>query len=189
MSPLERLRGSLRDAPIIWKGDYPYFIHSITDGVPRLDPQVLQSVIDISIKLIDWEQIDVIVGIEAMGLPLCAPLSLAVDKPLAIIRKRSYGLEDEIRIDQSTGYSKGEMFINDISASERVFILEDVISTGGTMDAVLKGLNKSGAIPKSVLTVVEKGDGMTLLKEKYQDVQFQSMVRLRMNDGTIELLE
>ena len=41
---LERLRTSLANAPVIWKGDYPYFIHPITDGVPRLDPEVLKAV-------------------------------------------------------------------------------------------------------------------------------------------------
>ncbi len=30
---MEQLRASLQAAPVIWKGDYPYFIHPITDGV------------------------------------------------------------------------------------------------------------------------------------------------------------
>ena len=35
--PLAILQDSLRGAPIIWKGDYPYFIHPISDGIPGMD--------------------------------------------------------------------------------------------------------------------------------------------------------
>ena len=41
--PLAILQDSLRGAPIIWKGEYPYFIHPISDGIPRMDPDVLRA--------------------------------------------------------------------------------------------------------------------------------------------------
>ena len=78
MNGIDLLKQSLVNAPIIWKGDYPYFIHPITDGVPRLHPEVLEAIIDLSVDLINWQDIDVILGIEAMGLPLLAPLSLSL---------------------------------------------------------------------------------------------------------------
>jgi len=31
---LERLRASLKDCPIVRFGDYEYFVHPITDGIP-----------------------------------------------------------------------------------------------------------------------------------------------------------
>ena len=40
-SPMGVLEESLKGAPIIWKGDYPYFIHPISDEIPRMDPEVL----------------------------------------------------------------------------------------------------------------------------------------------------
>ena len=73
MEEIDILKQSLEKAPIIWKGDYPYFIHPITDGVPRLEPNVLEAIIELSVPLINWDNIDVILGIEAMGLPLMAP--------------------------------------------------------------------------------------------------------------------
>ena len=126
---LQRLRTSLTNAPVIWKGDYPYFIHPITDGVPRLDPEVLKAVTDLSEAAIDWSGIDLILGIEAMGLPLTAPLSVRTGVPLVIGRKRSYGLEGEVVIDQATGYSKQPMYLNDIAPGERLAIVDDVLST------------------------------------------------------------
>ena len=60
MEEIDILKQSLEKAPIIWKGDYPYFIHPITDGVPRLEPNVLEAIIELSVPLINWDNIDVI---------------------------------------------------------------------------------------------------------------------------------
>ena len=72
----ESLHESIRKSPIIWKGDYPYFVHSITDGVPRLEPDVLEDVLSGVNDVTDWNEVDLIIGIEAMGLPLVAPTAL-----------------------------------------------------------------------------------------------------------------
>ena len=70
--PLTVLQESLRGAPIIWKGEYPYFIHPISDGIPRMDPDVLRATRDLIVSSVDWSQVDLIVSVEAMGLPLLA---------------------------------------------------------------------------------------------------------------------
>ena len=142
---MNQLRTSLQNAPVIWKGDYPYFIHPVTDGVPRMDPDVLKAIVELTVERVDWRQVDVLLGIEAMGLPLAAPLSMATGVPLVVARKRSYGLEGEVKIDQATGYSKGVMYLNDIKEGERVAILEDVLSTGGTLEAVIEGGTQGGS--------------------------------------------
>ena len=100
---MDQLKASLQSAPVIWKGDYPYFIHPVTDGVPRMDPGVLQAITELVTDRVDWSNVDLLLGIEAMGLPLTAPLSVSTGIPLVIARKRSYGLEGEIEIDQSPG--------------------------------------------------------------------------------------
>ena len=50
-NPLTILEDSLRGAPIIWKGEYPYFIHPISDGIPRMDPDVLRATRDLIVSL------------------------------------------------------------------------------------------------------------------------------------------
>ena len=138
--PMEQLRSSLQAAPVIWKGDYPYFIHPVTDGVPRMDPKVLSAITQLVADRVDWSGVDILLGIEAMGLPLTAPLSMATGIPLVVARKRAYGLDGEVEIDQSTGYSKGAMYLNDLNQGERVAIVDDVLSTGGTLEAVIEGV-------------------------------------------------
>ena len=186
---LQRLKESLLAAPIIWKGDYPYFIHPLTDGVPRLDPSVLTAVVELIEATVDWDSVDLILAIEAMGLPLTSPLSMRNNRPQVVVRKRSYGLEGELAIDQSTGYSKGSMYLNDIQEGERILIVDDVLSTGGTLDAIIKGVESLGAIIESVIVVVEKGPGLQQLQEKYPHIQISSIVRLEMDGGKVVLLD
>ena len=47
---MNQLRTSLQNAPVIWKGDYPYFIHPVTDGVPRMDPDVLKAIVELTVE-------------------------------------------------------------------------------------------------------------------------------------------
>ena len=185
---MNQLRTSLQNAPVIWKGDYPYFIHPVTDGVPRMDPEVLKAIVELTTERVDWSQIDVLLGIEAMGLPLAAPLSMATGVPLVVARKRSYGLEGEVKIDQATGYSKGVMYLNDIKKGERVAILEDVLSTGGTLEAVIEGVQRAGAEVTEIVAVVEKGGGLKRLQAMPPDVRIQSLVRLEMAGAQVGLL-
>jgi adenine phosphoribosyltransferase len=186
---LQRLKESLLAAPIIWKGDYPYFIHPLTDGVPRLDPSVLTAVVELIETKVDWNSVDLILGIEAMGLPLTSPLSMRNNRPQVVVRKRFYGLEGELAIDQSTGYSKGSMYLNDVQEGERILIVDDVLSTGGTLDAIIKGVESLGAIIESVIVVVEKGPGLQQLQEKYPHIQISSIVCLEMDGGKVVLLD
>ena len=189
MNEIEILKQSLIKAPIIWKGDYPYFIHPITDGVPRLEPDVLKAIIELSVPLIDWQSVDMILGIEAMGLPLMAPLSMRTGIPMVIARKRQYDLTGEIEINQETGYSKGSIFLNDIKYGENLVIIEDVLSTGGTIRSVIEGVNKTGAVIQNIVVVVEKGPGMATLQKDYPEIRFDSLVKLEMDGEKVVILD
>ncbi len=186
---IDILKQSLLEAPIIWKGEYPYFIHPITDGVPRLEPNVLDAIIELSFRLINWENIDLILGIEAMGLPLVAPLSMRTNIPMVIARKRQYELGGEIEVNQETGYSKGSLFLNDIRPGEKIAIIDDVISTGGTIRSVIEGVKRTGALIESIVVVVEKGVGMKMLQNDYPNIKFDSLVKLEMDGETVHILD
>lgn len=80
------------------------------------------------------------------------------DIPMTIIRKREYKLPGEIALHQTTGYSKGELYLNSIKEGEKVVVIDDVFSTGGTMKAILKGLEQKGADVKDVLVVIKRGE-------------------------------
>ena len=80
--------------------------------------------------------------------------------PVNIVRKKQYWLPDEIVLDQSTGYSKGKLFMNYVNSGDVVTVIDAVVSTGGTLIAVLKGLKERGVVVKDVLCAIERGDGV-----------------------------
>ena len=187
--PLETLQDSLRGAPIIWKGDYPYFIHPISDGIPRMEAEVLRATRDLIVDMVDWSEIDIVVSVEAMGLPLLAAVGEATGKPTVVIRKRPYGMEGEVRVDVSTGYSTSTAYINDIKPGERVLVVDDVISTGGTLEPLLEALEEIGAILKGVVIAIEKGKGRERLAEERPNWPIQTLARIDIVEGRVEIVE
>ena len=187
--PLSVLQDSLRGSPIIWKGDYPYFIHPISDGIPRMDADVLRATRVLIVEMVDWSKIDLIVSVEAMGLPLLAAVGEVTGKPTVVIRKREYGMEGEVRVDVSTGYSQSTTFINDISAGERILIVDDVISTGGTLEPILATLEEMGVILQDIVIAIEKGEGRERLAKERPRWPIRTLARIDIIDGKVEILE
>ena len=192
MSPsdsLSVLQDSLRGSPIIWKGEYPYFIHPISDGIPRMDADVLRATRDLIVEMVDWSKIDLIVSVEAMGLPLLAAVGDATGKPTVVIRKREYGMEGEVRVDVSTGYSQSTTYINDILPGERILIVDDVISTGGTLEPILVTLEEMGVILQDIVIAIEKGEGRERLAKERPGWPIRTLARIDIIDGRVEILE
>jgi len=160
---LERLKKSLLEAPVFKRGEYNYFIHPITDGVPEVRPELIREVTGHIVRIADLDA-DKIVTVEAMGIPIGTGLSIICDIPMVIVRKRKYGLPGEIEVSQVTGYSRSQLFLNGINKGDRVIVVDDVISTGGTLLAVLKSLKIAGAIVKDIVVVVRRGDGVEKLR-------------------------
>src|SRR3981081_3474016 len=100
---LDHLRASLKDTPVVRFGDYEYFVHPITDGIPLGRPEILDEVLTELARLGNGSRWGESVTAEAMGLPLAAGLSLRVGKPYVFIRKREYGLPGETSLKKTTG--------------------------------------------------------------------------------------
>ena len=187
--PLTVLQDSLRGSPIIWKGEYPYFIHPISDGIPRMDADVLRATRDLIVEMVEWSNIDLIVSVEAMGLPLLATVGDATGKPTVVIRKRQYGMEGEVRVDVATGYSQSTTYINDIAPGERILIVDDVISTGGTLEPILDTLEEMGVILQDIVIAIEKGEGRERLAKERPEWPIRTLARIDIINGRVEILE
>ncbi|MBA2862520.1 hypoxanthine/guanine phosphoribosyltransferase [Methanococcus maripaludis] len=181
------LEESLKTCPIVKRGEYHYFIHPISDGVPLVKPELLRDVSTRVIKMIDTD-IDKIVTAEAMGIPIVTAVSIATDIPYVIMRKREYLLEGEIPVHQETGYSKGELYLNGINKGDKVVILDDVISTGGTLVAIINALKRAGADIKDVLCIIDRGNGQNVVEEK-TGYKVKTLVKIEVVDGKVQILE
>ena len=165
------------------KGDYDYFVHPITDGIPEMEPELLREVISEIIEVGDME-CDKIVAAEAMGIPLAVALSLRVGKPYVIIRKRRYNLPGEVSVEQVTGYSKSSMFVNGVIKGDRVVIVDDVLSTGGTLKAVVKALRSIGAEIVDTIIVFNKLEHKKALEEELK-IRIKTLLDVKVVDGRV----
>ncbi len=179
----DRLKESLSNSPIVDRNGYPYFVHPLTDGVPQMEPAVLEEVIDWMLEVGDFS-CEVILAPEAMGIPLAVPISLKLGIPYTVARKRSYGLEGELTLDQETGYSKSLMTVNGIRKGMRVTIVDDVVSTGGTLDALIRILQDAGATVVDVLVPVNKSSGTDIVLRD-TGVIVKTMVSVRVENGRV----
>lgn len=180
------LRRSLLAAPVVDKGGYQYFVHPLTDGIDAIDPALLREIVDEALRLVD-ARVDRIVTVEAMGIPIATALSLATGVPVTVVRKRSYGFPGEVEIGQSTGYSKGRLYVNGLKRGDRVLFVDDVISTGGTIGPLLTAFRGMGVEVADVLVLIEKGEGRAEV-EKAHGVRIKTLERIEVRDGRVRLL-
>ncbi|HET6405710.1 MAG TPA: hypoxanthine/guanine phosphoribosyltransferase [Candidatus Thermoplasmatota archaeon] len=183
----ELLRKSLVDARVVDKGGYQYFVHPLTDGIPAIEPGLLREVVAEMRATLDLRGADRILTVEAMGIPLATALSLDTGIPIAVIRKRRYGFDDEQEIGQTTGYSKGALYVNGLSRGDRIVFVDDVISTGGTLGALIPAFRQMGLVIQDIGIVVEKGEGREAL-EREHGVRIRTLQRVEVRDGRVRLL-
>lgn len=183
---LEKLKRSLESSPIVKIGTYDYFVHPVTDGIPRMDPEVLEQAVNGMLAIGNFD-CDLIVTPEAMGIPLAVALSQRTGVPYNIVRKKRYGLDGEVSVSQVTGYSKSQLYINGIHEGDKVTVVDDVISTGGTLRAVVLALKRMGAEIVDVIAIIEK----TSRKREIEDelgVRIKTLVKVEVRKGKLVVI-
>ena len=180
---LEELLKTLKESPIVKKGDYNYFVHPVTDGIPEMKPIILKEIVQVLKEKVDLN-VDKIVCVEAMGIHLATALSLETDIPFVVIRKREYGLDGEIPVFQKTGYGEANLYINSLIEGDKVLLIDDVVSTGGTMIATLNALKNMNVEVVDAIAIVEKGKGREIV-EKETGIPILTLVKLDVVDGKV----
>lgn len=160
----DRLRDGFMNSPVVDMNGYRYFVNPVSDGIPRMDAKMMEEIIDGLVDVSEFD-CDVILAPEAMGIPLAVGITMRTGIPYSVIRKRRYGLEGEIALDQTTGYSKSPMYINGVHRGDRVAIVDDVVSTGGTLRAIAEALRSNGAVVTEVSVVFNKSDDIEAVSE------------------------
>jgi len=184
---MDQLQRSLLDSPIVEKDDYHYFVHPISDGVPMLEPSLLREIVIKIIRKARLENVDKIVTPAAMGIHISTAVSLMTDIPLVVIRKREYGLEGETPLFQQTGYSESQMYINDVDEGDNVLVLDDVLSTGGTLSAICAALEDIGASIVDVVAVIKKVEGSNKLDESAYSAK--TLINVSVEDGEVVIVD
>jgi adenine phosphoribosyltransferase len=66
------------------------------------------------------------------------------------------GLEGQISVEFDMEYTNGQLFLNGIDENDKVIIVDDMISTGGTMIALIEAIKLAKANLIDIVCVAEK---------------------------------
>lgn len=193
MVELKLLKNSLENAPVIKKGKYEYFVNPLQGVSPPLKPELLREVAIGLVKRVDLD-VDFIVGIEAMGIHLSAILSQITDIPTIILRKKKFGLPGEVEatIEKSyrrvAGGEEEKFYINSLKRGDKALIVDDVISSGGSLVAVIKSLEKIGVNIKDVAVVMKRGNKGSERVKKETGYEVKALSNIKIEGGKVHIL-
>jgi len=182
---LEEFKKSLREAKVINRGNYDYLIHPIADGFPEMKPQILEDIVSAIVDISNLD-CDRIVTVEAMGMPIATALSLRTGIRVTTIRRRRYGLENEVEVEQKTGYSSSKLYVNGLEKGDKIIFVDDIISTGGTLRAVLGAFAEIGVDVVDVVIAIDKGTGRKAVEEEF-GIEVKCLVGLDIVNGKVVL--
>ena len=121
------------------------------------DADGLQLAIDSMQDCLKGVDFDVITGLESRGFIFCMPIAYNLHKPFVLVRKagklpcetisRTYDLE--------YGSATIEMHKDSIKPGQKVVIVDDLIATGGSVEAALKLVEERGGIVVKVVFLME----------------------------------
>ena len=117
----------------------------------------LQLAIDSMIKLLDGVDFDVVAGTESRGFIFGVPIAYEMHKPFVPVRKKGKLPCETISqsYDLEYGQATIEMHKDSIKPGQKVVLVDDLIATGGTIEAAIKLVEQLGGEVVKVIFLME----------------------------------
>ena len=98
-----------------------------------------------------------IVGLDARGFPMAGALSSQTGIPFSMARKKGKLPGETIFTEYELEYGTDELHlqIDAIQKNDKVLVIDDVIATGGTLEAVIELTNRFEANVVGILSIME----------------------------------
>ncbi len=147
---------NFHDQPLYEIDGYKFVLNSLTEQVPATSSQLLQLTAEwLASEL--TQECDKLLTEEDKGGILLAAVSLQTGLPFGMVRWVPNKLANQVSEIFSCEYVKeGTLYLSGINKNDQVIIIDDIISTGGTMIGIIKTLRKIGAKIVEVLVLAEK---------------------------------
>ena len=118
---------------------------------------LIKEAIDSMIKILDGVDFDVVAGTESRGFIFGVPVAYAMGKAFVPVRKKGklpcetvsekYALE--------YGFAEIEMHKDSIKPGQKVVLIDDLIATGGTIEAAIKLVERLGGEVVKIVCLME----------------------------------
>ena len=121
------------------------------------DAEGLRLAIDTMQEKISDLEYDVVVGPESRGFIFGTPIAYNNNKPFIPIRKAGKLPRETVSISYDLEYGKAtiEMHKDSIKPGQKVLIVDDLIATGGTTEAMIKLIESLGGEVAGVVVLIE----------------------------------
>ncbi|MBO1579272.1 adenine phosphoribosyltransferase [Bacillus sp. XF8] len=138
--------------------DYPKEGIVFKDITPLMnDGKAYKAATDEIVAYAKERDIDLVVGPEARGFIIGCPVSYALEVGFAPVRKLGKLPREVIKVDYGKEYGKDVLTIHKdaIKPGQRVLITDDLLATGGTIEATIKLVEELGGIVAGIAFLVE----------------------------------
>jgi adenine phosphoribosyltransferase len=149
------LTSHIRDVP-----DYPKPGILFKDITPLLaDPGAFAATVHALAEPFGANEVDKVVGIEARGFILAAPVALQLRAGFIPVRKQGKLPSGTHQVSYALEYGEAtlEVHRDAFEAGERVLIVDDVLATGGTVQATVELVRRCDAEVVGVIVLMELG--------------------------------
>jgi adenine phosphoribosyltransferase len=147
------LAAYIRDIP-----DFPKPGILFKDITPLLaNPGAFQEAIRRLVGHYQSRPIDAVAAAEARGFLFAAPLALLMNKPLVPLRKpgKLPYTTHKLQYDLEYGSAELHVHIDGFHPGAQVLLVDDLLATGGTLEAACKLIERAGAKVASCAVLVE----------------------------------
>lgn len=121
------------------------------------DAEGLQLAIDELQKLLDGVEFDVIAGAESRGFIFGMPIAYNLKKPFVLIRKKGKLPRETVEMSYDLEYGSAtiEMHRDSVKPGQKVVLIDDLIATGGTIEAAARLVEQLGGEVVKIIFLME----------------------------------
>lgn len=154
---LDLLREVYEKAKVVRSGQHLTTINELCDQTPALRPNVLRAAVDEILEFGSFGANKILTE-EDKGAPIATTTALAMNLPLCMARWYPYEIDGQIKVNVQSEYFFGSLYLNGVDRGDKILLIDDTLSTGGTMIALIEAVRKAGADVVGAVAVVEKID-------------------------------
>lgn len=133
------------------------------------DPDGFNLAVNSLTDLLKDEDFDLVLGSEARGFVFGAPVAYAMHKGFVLVRKKGKLPRKTISESYDLEYGQATLEMHDdcIKKGQRVVIIDDLMATGGTAEAMVKMVERLGGVIVKMCFVMELAglEGRKVLKD------------------------
>ena len=121
------------------------------------DADGLQLAIDEMQKLLDGVEFDVIAGAESRGFIFGMPIAYNMKKPFVLVRKKGKLPRETVEMSYDLEYGSATIEIHKdaVKPGQKVVLVDDLIATGGTIEAAAKLVEELGGEVVKIIFLME----------------------------------